>query len=237
MLVDLWERYRRYILLAGAILFLGSSVWLYQTDQVNEKARLPLEAPAYAKTHLPAGSDAESEESPKPAESSKPKSTEPPPAPLYVDVKGVVKQPGMYRFETGMRVADAIAKAGGTLPEADLDQINLAQPLSDGSAVIIPAKGSSAAVVSGQQTVALAPYGVSSGPMNSQSGGKEPSINVNTATAEELTTLPGIGQARAKAILSYRTEKGGFRSVEELKEIEGIGDKMFERIKDRVRIQ
>ena len=224
MLFDLWERYRRYILLAGAILFLGSSVWLYQTDQENVPAELPLEAPAYAKAHLP-------------AESSKTKSTEPPPAPLYVDVKGVVKQPGMYRFEPGMRVADAIAKAGGTLPEADLDQINLAQPLSDGSAVIIPAKGSPAAPVSGQQAVALPPYGVSSGSMNSQSGGQEPGINVNTATAEELTTLPGIGQARAKAILSYRTEKGGFRSIEELKEIEGIGDKMFERIKDRVRIQ
>lgn len=239
MLFDLWERYRRYILLAGAILFLGSSVWLYQTDQGNEKARLPLplEAPAYAKTHLPAGSEAQSEESPKPTESSEPKSTEPPPAPLYVDVKGVVKQPGMYRFETGMRVADAIAKAGGTLPEADLDQINLAQPLSDGSAVIIPAKGSTTAPVSGQQAVTLPPYGVSSGAMHSQSSGQEPSINVNTATAEELTTLPGIGQARAKAILSYRTEKGGFRSVEELKSIEGIGDKMFERIKDRVRIQ
>ncbi|MGW9129138.1 ComEA family DNA-binding protein, partial [Paenibacillus chitinolyticus] len=81
------------------------------------------------------------------------------------------------------------------------------------------------------------PYGVSSGSMNSHSGSQEPSINVNTASEEELTTLPGIGQARAKAILSYRTQKGGFRSVEELKEIEGIGDKMFERIKDRVRIQ
>ncbi|GIO05072.1 hypothetical protein J31TS6_11000 [Brevibacillus reuszeri] len=237
MLFDLWERYRRYILLAGAILFLSSSFWLYQTDQENVPAKLPLEAPAYAKVHLPAGSEAESENSPKPAESSEPKSTEPPPAPLYVDVKGVVKQPGMYRFETGMRVADAIAKAGGTLPEADLDQINLAQPLSDGSAVIIPAKGSSTALISGQQTVALPPYGVSPGSMNSQNSGQEPSINVNTASVEELTTLPGIGQARAKAILSYRTEKGGFRSVEELKKIEGIGDKMFERIKDRVRIQ
>ncbi|WP_289135727.1 helix-hairpin-helix domain-containing protein [uncultured Brevibacillus sp.] len=238
MLFDLWERYRRYILLAGAILFLGSSVWLYQSDQENVPAKLPLEAPAYAKAHQTAESDAESEELKKPAESSNQKNSEPPAAaPLYVDVKGVVKQPGMYRFEPGMRVADAIAKAGGTLPDADLDQINLAQPLSDGSAVIIPAKGSSAAPSSGQQTVALPPYGVSSGSMNSQSGGQERSINVNTATAEELTTLPGIGLVRAKAILSYRTEKGGFRSVEELKEIEGIGDKMFERIKDRVRIQ
>ncbi|GED72409.1 hypothetical protein BRE01_61110 [Brevibacillus reuszeri] len=236
MLLDLWEHYRRYVLLAGAILFVGSSVWLYQADRGNGRSELPLETPAFAKAPLPNTKNAGKEEAAIPAEAPITKNTEPPAAPLYIDVKGQVKQPGMYRFDAGMRVADAITKAGGTLPEADLEQINLAQPLSDGSAIVVPTKGTIATTVPGQQAISPLASGVSPGSSTNQ-GGIESSINVNTASAEELTTLPGIGQARARAILQYRSDKGGFRTVDELKEIEGIGDKMFERIKDRIRIR
>lgn len=170
---------------------------------------------------------------------------EPSSSPLYVDVKGSVRQPGLYRMVAGMRVADAIAKAGGAKPEADLDQLNLAAPLVDGTAIVIPAKGSSVAPpLSGASGGAStsAPAGVSSPAYAANHAGSaapapEQPILLNTATLEQLMTLPGIGEARAKAILQYREEKGGFRSPEELRDIEGIGDKLFARIKDRIRIR
>ncbi|MED1725970.1 helix-hairpin-helix domain-containing protein, partial [Brevibacillus parabrevis] len=156
---------------------------------------------------------------------------------LYVDVKGKVKKPGLYRFAPGKRVADAIEEAGGALPQADLDQINLAQPLADGTALIIPAKGSSG-------TSPLPGVGLSS-PASVQVGGngtpsagssKQPgrTVNLNSATVQELMTLPGIGESRAAAILEYRTQVGRFRSVDELKKVSGIGAKMFEKIKDHI---
>ncbi|MGG1658791.1 helix-hairpin-helix domain-containing protein [Brevibacillus sp. NRS-1366] len=237
MLLEWWERYRRFILLGGAFLFLGSSLWFYRADQASEKSRLPLETPAYTQVQLPAPSEPDVQglaNKQTEAPSEKRKDIAPSDAPLFVDVKGRVMKPGLYRFDAGMRVADAITKAGGSLPDADLDQINLAEPLSDGSAVVIPAKGTDTHNVLGQQVQPLSSSAISS---RTERQSSDPSINLNTATVEELTTLPGIGAARANSILSYRSEKGGFRSVEEIKEIEGIGDKMFERIKDRIRIR
>lgn len=233
MLLEWWERYRRFILLGGALLFFGSSIWLYRAEQPSEKTQLPLETPAFATAQLPAPSEPDTERMPGQAGApfEKKNVRESTDAILFVDVKGRVVKPGLYRFDAGMRVADAITKAGGSLPDADLEQINLAEPLADGSAVVIPAKGSD---IPGQQAQPLPASATRAGSGGQDSG---PNINLNTATADELTTLPGIGQARAKSIISYRTEKGGFRSVEELKEIEGIGDKMFERIKDQIRVR
>lgn len=237
MLLEWWERYRRFILLGGAFLFFGSSIWLYRVEQPSEKTPLPLEAPAFAAAQLPATSEPDAERMTKQAGAplDKKNDRESPEAVLFVDVKGRVTKPGLYRFDAGMRVADAISKAGGSLPDADLEQINLAEPLADGSAVVIPAKGSDTHGTPGQLAQPLPASATRAGLGSQASSG--PGINLNTATVEELTTLPGIGQARANSILTYRSEKGGFRSVEELKEIEGIGDKMFERIKDQIRIR
>lgn len=245
MLLVWWERYRRIILSFGAIFLIGSSLWLYQArskEQAGMSSQLPLISPAYASEESTLSSkDTPSLEAPKDQTLSKPKEArtkekETTPPPLFVDVKGHVKQPGLYQFDSGMRVADAIAKAGGAKPDADLEQINLAAPLTDGTAIIIPAKGSPQAAQNSQAVPSPATYKPGSASFSSGSA-EDDSININTATTEQLMSLPGIGEARAKAIIRYREDKGPFRSPDELKEIQGIGDKMYDRIVDRVRIQ
>lgn len=254
MLLDWWERYRRLILVVAAIAFLALSFWLYQRDNREGTVGMPIAASAYAqgaaepKAPSVATAPAEQRAAPDasvPASASASASRqlaagaaqEQAAMSLYVDVKGKVKKPGLYRFAPGKRVADAIEEAGGALPQADLDQINLAQPLADGTALIIPAKGSSG-------TSPLPGVGLSS-PASVQVGGngtpsagssKQPgrTVNLNSATVQELMTLPGIGESRAAAILEYRTQVGRFRSVDELKKVSGIGAKMFEKIKDHI---
>ncbi|GEC92162.1 ComEA family DNA-binding protein [Brevibacillus brevis] len=234
MVLEWWERYRRFILLTAAVLFVGCSYWLYQRDQSHKTDELPLRSPAYAASNLQTKERTDDSAAAQPAKPlkatlEKDKDKEPPPSPLYVDVKGQVKNPGLYQFEPGTRVANAIEKAGGALPDADLVQINLAEPLTDGAALVIPAKG------------AAAPVSTSIGLVQSSARvsttGASTTININTATVEELMSLPGIGEARAKAIVDYRSKQGPFRSADDLKQIEGIGEKMFARIKDRLAVQ
>ncbi|NRS16809.1 helix-hairpin-helix domain-containing protein [Brevibacillus sp. HB1.4B] len=231
MVLEWWERYRRIILLTAAVLFVGCSYWIYQRDQSHKTDELPLHSPAYAASNLETKELTDDSAAAQPAKSvkatpEKDKDKEPLLSPLYVDVKGQVKNPGLYQFEPGTRVANAIEKAGGALPDADLVQINLAVPLTDGAALVIPAKG------------ATAPVSASIGLVQSASSvsttGASSAINLNMATVEELMSLPGIGEARAKAIVEYRTKQGPFRSADDLKQIEGIGEKMFARIKDRL---
>ncbi|MED2253114.1 helix-hairpin-helix domain-containing protein [Brevibacillus parabrevis] len=254
MLLDWWERYRRLILIVAAIAFLALSFWLYQRDNREGTVGVPIAASAYAqgaaepKAPSVATTPAEQRAAPDasvPASASASASrqlaagaAQEQAAPsLYVDVKGKVKKPGLYRFAPGKRVADAIEEAGGALPQADLDQINLAQPLADGTALIIPAKGSSG--TSPLPGVGLpSPASVQVGGNGTPSAGssKQPgkTVNLNSATVQELMTLPGIGESRAAAILEYRTQVGRFRSVDELKKVSGIGAKMFEKIKDHI---
>ncbi|UKK97815.1 ComEA family DNA-binding protein [Brevibacillus brevis] len=234
MVLEWWERYRRFILLTSAVLFVGCSFWLYQRDQSHKTGELPLHSPAYAASDVETKEGTDDSATAQPA---KPVKTTPEidkdkkqlSPPLFVDVKGRVKNPGLYQFEPGTRVANAIEKAGGALPDADLVQINLAAPLTDGAALVIPAKGASEPVSTSiglvQSAASVSTTGASS------------AINLNTATAEELMSLPGIGEARAKAIVDYRSKQGPFRSADDLKQIEGIGDKMFTRIKDRLVVQ
>lgn len=249
MLLDWWERYRRPILLVAAILFLAVSFWLYQAEPQTEIVGVPLASSVYAEeggnTEKPGENTSTSQKqkaaNAQPVEirekAQTPADPEPAPPPLYVDVKGKVKKPGLYRFAPGMRVADAIEKAGGALPEADLDQVNLAEPLVDGTALLVPAKGSATGgpvTAVGTPPLSTVP---ASGTRAAGAGGAVPKarpLNLNAATIEELMTLPGIGEARAKAILDYRSQIGRFRSADELKKVPGIGAKMFERIKDQL---
>ncbi|MFS0554553.1 helix-hairpin-helix domain-containing protein [Brevibacillus sp. 179-C9.3 HS] len=236
MVLEWWERYRRVILLTAAVVFVAASFWLYQRDQSHKTDELPLHTPAYAASNPESKDQANSStvtHASKPVKSTSPKEQdkEPLPLPLYVDVKGQVKNPGLYQFEPGMRVANAIEKAGGALPDADIVQINLAQPLTDGAALVIPKKGTSSPV-SAPTSLGL----VQPATPSSDTGGST-AINLNSATVEELMILPGIGEARAKAIVDYRTKQGPFRSADDLKQIEGIGEKMYSRIKDRLVVQ
>lgn len=145
-----------------------------------------------------------------------------------VDVKGAVQKPGVYEFTTGDRVTDIIQKAGGFKNEADSKQVNMAQLVEDEMVIYIPAKGEM--VDTSNQTVAE-----SSG--NVAADKTDGTINLNKATSEELQELPGIGPSKATAILQKREELGSFKNVEDLKEVTGIGDKTFEKLKELITVK
>ena len=143
---------------------------------------------------------------------------------VIVDVKGEVQKPGVYEMKNGERFHHVIEKAGGLTKAADAVQINLAAMLEDGMVVYIPKLGETA-----EDNILLpAAAGVDAG---------EQKVNLNKATAEELQTLTGIGPAKAEAILSYREEAGGFKTIEDLKDVTGIGEKSFEKLKDSITVK
>jgi len=137
----------------------------------------------------------------------------PRPALLVVDVAGAVRRPGLHRLAPGSRVADAVAAAGGAAAKADLALLNLAAPLADGEQVLVPARGASAAIAGASP----------SGP-----------LDLNTATAEQLDALPGIGPATAAKIVAFRRAHGPFRSVNELDAVPGIGPARIDELKGLV---
>ncbi|MBM7691833.1 competence protein ComEA [Peribacillus deserti] len=148
-----------------------------------------------------------------------------PPADIFVDIKGAVKKPGVYKAAPGQRVLDLINKAGSFKDEADKDKVNLAQTVTDQMVIYVPAEGEQG----------VAPARTMPPETSSESAGSK--VNINTATEEDLQTLTGIGPSKAAAILEYREQNGGFKNADELKNISGIGDKTFEKIKDRVLVQ
>ncbi|MFM1655380.1 helix-hairpin-helix domain-containing protein [Brevibacillus sp. B_LB10_24] len=223
MLYDLWERHRRIILMIGITLFVLVS-FLFYPGGPKDAPSLPL--PAYAAAEA-------SKDTPLPVENVEKKTDSPPapPAVKYVDVKGSVKQPGVYTFSDNERIQQMIAKAGGFLPEADADCVNLAQPLTDGMVIFIPAKNAQCGPCDTLgRTAGTASGGSSSG--QAASGGDK--VNLNTATLQQLMTLPGIGETRAQAILAYREQHGPFSSPEQLKKVSGIGNTTFDRLKDKI---
>lgn len=145
---------------------------------------------------------------------------------LKVHVVGAVAHPGLYEIEPGSRVADALEKAGGATPAADLNQINLAAKLADGQQLVVPEAGA-AGVAAGAGGTGSGAGGGSGTPAVNQP------ININTATAEQLTALDGVGPKTAQKIIEYREANGGFKSVEELLEVPGIGPAKFEQIRNQ----
>lgn len=145
---------------------------------------------------------------------------------IMVDVKGAVRQAGVYELPVGSRVYDAVQKAGGMTDEANSQSVNLAQKLEDESIVYVAKNGEEIA------PVASASAGTTSGEQQSKDG----KVNLNTATEAELQTISGIGQKRAQDIIAYREGKGKFQSVDELKNVSGIGQKMLEKLKEHVTV-
>ena len=157
---------------------------------------------------------------------------------IIVHVTGAVSNPGVYHFSTGARVNDAVEKAK-PLEEADINAINLAEPLVDGKPVRIPYKVAEQPVniastvpniAQGSHVGSVANVSRSV-PVAPTAGGK---VNINTAGVSELDTLPGIGSTMAERILQYRQSNGPFVTVDDLKNVSGIGDKKFADLKDLV---
>ncbi|MEH3054546.1 MAG: ComEA family DNA-binding protein [Patulibacter minatonensis] len=153
--------------------------------------------------------------------SAAPTSTTPRIRRVVVHVAGAVKRPGVYRVRTPGRLIDAVHRAGGLLPDADLTQINLAARLTDGRAIIVPRTGGA-----GSAGGAVGAAG-GSGSAASEGSGPGPAgkLNVNTATAEQLEQLEGVGPAMAAAIIALRTKLGGFSKLEQLDDVSGVGEK------------
>ncbi|MFF5402405.1 helix-hairpin-helix domain-containing protein [Streptomyces misionensis] len=140
---------------------------------------------------------------------------------IVVDIGGKVRDPGVRRLPAGSRVADALRAAGGVRPGVDTDGLNRARFLVDGEQVVVGGQGTAG----GQ-----GPGGAPAAP-----SGPAGQISLNTATEDQLDTLPGVGPVLARHIIDYRTRHGGFRSVDELRQVNGIGDRRFTDLRNLVR--
>jgi len=141
-----------------------------------------------------------------------------PAARLVVDVKGAVRRPGVYRLTAGARAYDAIRRAGGLTARADRIGVNLAARVVDGGEVVVPERGV------GLRTTAAPPASAGAGDGDGAAAGGPLALDLNTASAQELEQLDGVGPAIAANIVIYREQHGGFASVDELDEVSGIGE-------------
>lgn len=155
----------------------------------------------------------------------------PTPAPLVIQVSGAVNQPGVYRLPRDARVSDAIIIAGGLLPDANQTALNLAARLKDGEKVLVlslnatPAPAVNSAQPASKSKPATDPMATLAAP-----------ININLAPLEMLEQLPGIGATRAQDIIDYRQAHDGFKSIDEIQEVSGIGPATFEKLKDLITV-
>jgi competence protein ComEA len=141
-----------------------------------------------------------------------------------VHVAGAVRSPGVYQLRDGERIQDAVRRAGGPRRGADLNAINLAAKVADGQQVVVPRRGAA-----GAAPVGGAAAGEPGAPPQAP-------VSLNTATAEQLDTLDGVGPATASKILEYRRQHGGFRSIDDLGEIPGIGPKRLAALRGKVQL-
>ena len=142
--------------------------------------------------------------------------------PIFVDIGGAVKKPGVYQVSADTRLFEVIEMAGGLSEEADTDHVNRASFVEDGQKIIIPVKGAENedSLISGDTAYTAADDGL---------------VNINTASADELRTLSGIGEVTAEKIIEYRSSKT-FKSKEDIMSVDGIGEKTYEKIKDRITV-
>ena len=153
------------------------------------------------------------------------------PAPLRVHVGGAVAAPGVYGLAEGARVLDAVEAAGGFAEGAARDALNLARAVSDGEQVVVPSEADIAA----QEAVSAGAGGAAAGAgASAAAGGAGGKVNINTASAAQLDTLPGVGASTAEKIVADREANGPFKTVEDLKRFSGIGDKKFAALADAI---
>lgn len=144
---------------------------------------------------------------------------------IVVEIKGEVNKPDIYWLDENSIIDDLLSKAGGIKDEADISNINRAEKLRNHQSIYIPNK-SEVETTNIQSTGANKSSGISNDGI----------VNVNVATLEELDSLPGIGVARAGDIIKYREENGGFKTIEEMKNVKGIGDASYEKLKEKITV-
>lgn len=196
------------VVLAAAAVFAGMHFWSARPEGVR--------APDVVgeAVHAPGPeTDAEPEDDDRPEPSPGAVPAAGPGGQIVVDVSGKVRDPGLRRLPSGSRVDDALTAAGGARPGTDLAGLNRARVLVDGEQIVVGAPP------------APVPAGGAGGPAAAGGGGGP--VRLNAATADQLEGLPGVGPVLAQHIVDYRTQHGGFRSVDELREVNGIGDRRF----------
>ena len=210
-LLKLTPKEKKLILLIGVLLALGLVLRFYLPARDAFMARdVNREGVLIQKESSPQGKN---EESLPPAEEKV----------IIVHITGAVANPGVYTLAEGSRVFQAVEKAGGHLEDADLERINLAQPLYDGQPIFVPRLSDRGSLAPGEGQVP----------------GEDPSlakVNINTANKAQLETLPGIGSVKAQNIINYREQHGYFKSIEDLINVNGIGAKTLEGMRDFVTI-
>lgn len=167
---------------------------------------------------------------------------------IVIYIIGEVKQEGVYKLDENSRISDALEKAGGTKENADLSQINLAYKIEDGMRIYIPKKGElvqdkekiedkTQEIVTGKSTDITNTTSVNTNlSTNKKSKTDIEKINLNKATQTELETLPGIGPSTAEKIIAYRKENGNFKNIEDIMNVNGIGESKYNKIKDLISV-
>ena len=204
------------LLLATIIIIMGAGIFFWQNMKNSQLISSMTVSASLNQTDLFSGhhgSNPLSEESVKEIKNEK----------ILVHVAGEVLNSGVYELESGARVIDALMAAGGATSLANLDIINLAAPISDGEKIYIPS------VIE-----KINQFNQNSSFTSYSSGGSSGKININTADASELQKLTGIGPGKAKSIIDYRNKNGPFKSVDDLLNVSGIGEKTLEKIRDEI---
>ncbi|MBB1078588.1 helix-hairpin-helix domain-containing protein [Limosilactobacillus sp. STM2_1] len=210
-LMEIWNKYRIYLLILAIIIVITGYLFIGK----EQKDRLPISNTNAVVASSVSESNGES--------SSINLNTK---GVVAIDIKGAVQKPGVYQLKADSRVNEALTAAGGPLVNADLRQVNLAKQLTDQQMIYIPTIGEVPPISSSAADTLSSNSGNSNSPM----------VNINTATKEQLCQITGIGDKKADLILQYRQEHGQFKSVDELKEINGFGEKTVAKLKDHLTV-
>lgn len=195
------------------IIILCAGFWIYEKEQEEEKFLIEHEV-TETDTSVGSNSGADHISDKEAADDT-----------VFAYICGEVSEPGVYEIRAGSRIVDVLEAAGGFTEAAAADYVNLAEKVSDGMKIYVPSE---------EETENTSP--MQEADLNQDSGSGEKPVNINTAGLEQLKSLPGIGDTKAKAIISYREQSGGFEKSEDIVEVNGIGQSTYDNIKDLITV-